>query len=238
MGNNHNLSFFGQKTGMIFSTKSRNEMFLYIRCLKKKKSGDWENFNESKTVKLSLIEIISIADILNKKRKIWSTFHSFNNIKTPISLAWDEYDSDLLWINIDDYSRPLNYPENELLRRLINHIIDEKIKFATVWKEKELPKEMGGNSSLKNDIQNKNNFPTNKIKNQDHKKNYNQSESTTLQGKIKIEREKAVLVVLENGQEIWFPRSTIMNSYESQSKNFQKFNVKNWVLKKRNLSII
>jgi len=131
----HSQDFFGAKSGLIVSTDSKDSPYLFLRCIKKKKDDTWEKYPEGRVVKLSLLEIVAINDVLNKKRTIWSTFHSYKEEKTPISFTWDEKDSDLLWINVDEYSRPLNYPETELLRLLIGHILGEKIECATGLRE-------------------------------------------------------------------------------------------------------
>lgn len=273
MANSHTQNFFGQKTGYIFSTNSKEETFIYIRCLKKKDNGEWEKFNESKTIKLSLLEIISLLDVLYKKRKIWNTFHSFNDIKTPISFTWDENDVDLLWINIDNYSRPLKYPETELLKRLIEHIVNEKIEYSTIIKEfkkdtkieEQYIEQVDSNQIKDNQINknhnynngdlkiqekqnNKHNKQNNIDKKQDikpksenlrkHQKNTeylnkeNKEEYKKIAGKIKINREKALLVVLDNNEEIWLPKSIIINNYD-ENNNLQNFIVKKWIFEKR-----
>lgn len=136
MADSHNVPFFGQNTGMILSTPSKEDNFVFIKCIKKKNNCEWEKFNEGKTVKISLMELIAISDVLNKKdnRKMWSAFHSFNNVKTPISFKWDENDEGLLWIIIDGYTRAITYPETELMKKIIDHIMEEKICFATQGK--------------------------------------------------------------------------------------------------------
>ncbi len=258
MTNSHTQNFFGQKTGLIFSTNKKEESFMFIRCLKKKKNGEWQKFNESKVVKISLLETISILDVLNGKRKIWNTFHSFNNTKTPISFAWDEYDSELLWINIDDYSRPLNYPETELLKRLIKHIVNEKIEFATI--RKELRTENNGTAIREQPVKIENtnrNYRSeksirepssknykgysttpknNKSNNVNIKNNMSEDDFASLRGKIKMAREKAILLILDNQEEIWLPKSTIKGDYDLNTSDSQNFIVKKWILEKRNLA--
>lgn len=251
MTDQHNQNFFGQKTGLIVSSNLREEPFIFIRCLKKKKDGEWQKFEESKVIKLSLLEIVAISDVLNGKRKIWNTFHSFNESKTPISFAWDEHDSDLLWINIDEYSRPLNYPETELMKRLIDHILEEKICYSTVKSEKNMKEiDEKANNIKEEDIQNKKENrldeknKKNLTKNNEFHKNYNNqinnyakdSEETiaNIRGKIKMVRDKAILIVMDSDEEIWLPKSTITNEFDEKSTNLQNFLVKRWILEKRN----
>lgn len=252
MADQHSQNFFGQKTGLILDSDAKNKPHIFIRCLRKKKTGKWEKFDESKVVKLSLLELIAIYDVLDHKRKLWNTFHQFKEIKTPISFAWDEYDDDLLWINIDNYSRPLNYPQTELLRRILSHIIEEKIAYATVredYSKADHHKEKRSKSP--GDLEQRQNhysssYQGNQSSSKTHTKskpdnNMETSASTgngkfsNLTAKIKIGREKALLLVLEDGQEIWLPKSTIIGDYNEQAQSFQQFKVKNWILEKRNL---
>jgi len=141
MTDNHNISFFGKKTGLIVTTTSvEKDAFMFLRMIKKLPNGNWEKKEGGKNIKISLREIVSIVDVLNHNKKTWNTFHSFKKngeeIKTTISIAWDEYDSELLWINIGDYSRPLAYPDSEVFSLLMQHILEEKISKATVSKYK------------------------------------------------------------------------------------------------------
>lgn len=251
MADQHNQNFFGQKTGLIVSSNLKEEPFIFIRCLKKKKDGEWQKFEESKVIKLSLLEIVAISDVLNGKRKIWNTFHSFNESKTPISFAWDEHDSDLLWVNIDEYSRPLNYPETELMKRLIDHILEEKICYSTIKSEKST-KEIDEKSNYSEEeskqnikdkkVEEKNKKPINK--DSDFRKNtitptnnsLKESEEgfATIRGKIKMVRDKAILIVMDSDEEIWLPKSTITNEFDEKNINTQNFLVKKWILEKRN----
>jgi len=36
-----------------------------------------------------------------------------------------------LWINIDQYAKMLNFSQAELMRMLFEHLVEEKIEFAT-----------------------------------------------------------------------------------------------------------
>jgi hypothetical protein len=234
----HTQNFFGQKTAIIVDSNRKDEPCIYVRCLKKKKDGEWQNFSESKVVKFSLLEMIAINDVLNGKRKTWNTFHAFNEVKTPISFAWDEHDFDLLWINIDDYSRPLNYPETELLRRLMDHLVEEKIASATC--RNELPEKTDCENgekvkSIENNIKDVKNVPENpKIKIIESKTPV--KELTTIESKNKnmnVNAEKAILVQMENNEEIWLPKSTILSSIDEKSEEIQNFTVKAFVFNKK-----
>ncbi len=130
MTDKHIWDDFGKFSGIIFSTNSKKDGFLDIRCKKIKKNGEWEKNEESIEIKIDLHELLSIYDVLDYKKKIWETFHTSNKTETKISFGWDEFDTEeLLWIKIGDFKRPLRYPSTEILRQYIDHLIDEKVEF-------------------------------------------------------------------------------------------------------------
>ncbi|MHA1871647.1 MAG: hypothetical protein ACTSXF_11910 [Promethearchaeota archaeon] len=243
MTDTHHQPFFGQKSGIIISSRQKSDPFILIKCIKKKADGTWEKHHEGKAVKISIKEMICINDVLNKRRKIWSTFHSFNDNKTSISFAWDEHDEDLLWINIDNYARPLNYPDTEFLRLLIQHLLNEKIEYATLnhyQEKKEMNKKTINNNNNFNTTQNtthfvKNNYKEN-IRINGANLNNNNNDTKTIYGKIKIIREKAILIQLEDDTELWLPKSTILSNFNPNNNNYQSFSVKKWILEKRQIS--
>ncbi|MHA1396054.1 MAG: hypothetical protein ACTSRZ_21325 [Promethearchaeota archaeon] len=250
MVDKHNQTFFGQKTCIILSSNSKSDPWIYIRCIKKKKSGDWQKFSEGKVIKISLLEMFSIYAVLSGEKKIWNTFHSFTDRKTPISFAWDEYDEDLLWVSIDDYSRALSYPEIKLLKRLLDHLIDEKIEFGTTRNIAENSNQISIDSEFKISSFNKENKnykidTHSKISEKDdyYEKNNKIKSSTTsttdrdsivqIKARIKAKSEKAILLVLDSNQEVWCPKSIIINDYNEDLRSHQNFIIKKWFLEKK-----
>lgn len=143
MTDKHSQSFFGQKVGIIVKSNKKNDPFIYFHCIRKKENGVWEkpSLNEGKIVKLNMGEIIEMLFVLSQKKREWSTIHTFNNETTKISIKEHETDQ-AFWINIGNYNRLLKFPQSELLKRLFEHMLQEKIEFATTT----LP-----NSSMIND---------------------------------------------------------------------------------------
>ncbi len=241
----HKYSFFGQKTGMVISNPSSSDPNIFMTMIKRKKEGVWEKTAEGKTIKLNIPEIISIYDVLMKIREKWNIFHSFNGIKTPISFAWDEHDSDLLWINVDDYSRPLNYPETKLMQMLIGHILTEKIENATGGGDRDrdrkgskcdsdlIPSEIGSSEDRKLIPPEPQRSQSQQYQKIEKKKNEKGEGHSVLKGCVKINREKAVLVQRIDGAETWLPKSTILSDVNYESSEIQEFTVKSWVLEKR-----
>jgi len=79
--------------------------------------------------------------VLSQKKREWSIIHTFNNETAKISIKEHETDQ-AFWINIGNYNRLMKFPQSELLKRLFEHMLQEKIEFATTT----LP-----NSSMIND---------------------------------------------------------------------------------------
>ena len=67
---------------------------------------------------------------MSKKITKWNGFHSFNTHKTSINVGWSE-DYEIFWIRADKYAKSLKYPQTKFLRLLLDHLLKEKIIFAT-----------------------------------------------------------------------------------------------------------
>ena len=127
----HELDFFGKNSAFILNSSAKSEPFIMLKFIKRKDNATWERLNEGKTVKLNLREMVYILAVLEKKVPYFSTFHRFKDETTKISFRWDDIDVNMLWINVAEYSRSLLFPETDLLEKLMRHLVDEKIEFAT-----------------------------------------------------------------------------------------------------------
>jgi len=129
----HSKSFFGQNTGIIVKSTSKYDPFIYIQCIKRKPSGEWEKptDKEGKIIKISLEEMVSIIQVLESQKKTWQCTHNYKDLTTSISFSWENDESDILWINIGDYSKMLNFAQIEVFRLLVSHLLNEKIVFST-----------------------------------------------------------------------------------------------------------
>lgn len=233
MVDKHNQSFFGQSTGMFIQSSSKSEPFIFLQFIKKKENGTWEKLSlkEGKTIKCNLEEIVMILRVLEGKLKSWSTVHVFKEEKTPISISWEGEAK--LWFNVGDYPKMLNFAQIEILRRLIDHILQEKIEFATV-------------SSSKNS---NHTIATSPIKSTNPMKlleedNILIAEKVDLgdgiikiTGIIKGETEKALLININNGTESWFPKSVIKSNFDPETNAEQSFLVDSWFLEKNKIEI-
>jgi len=235
MVDSHIQSFFGQNTGIIVKTQSRSKNFVFFQCIKKKPNGVWEkpSANEGKTIKFSLEEVVMILQVLNRKIINWTNYHSYQNKKTHISFSWEDNNTDVLWINISDYSKMLNFAQVELLRLLLTHILNEKIIYATTSKIK--PKSVFQDEFDQNLITENlfSNIYKEAIEEQLSMKNT--LIMTQIEGLIKAESSKAILVQFNSDRGVWIPKSTIHSQYIPRKNNTQSFLIENWILKKNNL---
>ncbi|MFX1296312.1 MAG: hypothetical protein ACFFD2_15855 [Promethearchaeota archaeon] len=233
MTNLHSQSFFGQSTGLTLQSTSKTEPFIFLKCIKKKGDGVWEkpSKGEGKTIKCSLDEIVMILRVLDRKIKSWSSYHEFNKIKTQISFQWENGKEEKIWINIDNYSKLLNFPQAEIFRLLLKHILKEKIEFATsprISSEKDKLNEtvIDKNTEIKNNSKTTN------------KKTSKIIETSQIEGNIEAETKNALLINFNNDNEIWVPKSIIRSQHNLSKGLTQTFLIDTWFLKKNNLSYI
>ncbi|MFO7797539.1 MAG: hypothetical protein R6W84_15445, partial [Promethearchaeia archaeon] len=122
MVNSHNRSFFGQNTALIIQSTSKKEDWVFFRCIKRKKGNIWEkpSQGEGKVIKISLEELVMMLKVLKAKMDSWSTYHSYNGTNTQISFNWQE---NIIWINIGDYSKMLDEAQIEIMKLLLEHLL-------------------------------------------------------------------------------------------------------------------
>jgi hypothetical protein len=135
MTNTHNKSFFGQNAALFLRSSSNHDDFIFIQCIKRKSGNNWEkpSKGEGKNIKLSLGEMIMVRKVLTRERDSWSTYHRYNDDSTQISFNWQ---GKALWVNIGEYAKKLQSPNIEILDLLLEHLVEEKIEFATGGKPK------------------------------------------------------------------------------------------------------
>lgn len=228
MGNSHTKSFFGQNTGLILQSAFKTDPFIFLQCIKKKTNGNWEkpSKGEGKITRFSLEEIVMIIKVAKNELEKWGTYHKYNESTTQISINWQ---GDVLWINIGEYSKKLGVPEIEILKLLLDHILQEKIIYAT---ESKLYRK-------ENTTNKKNNFNQIYVKEEiitekspQSKKNKSKIE---MSGKIKKQTDKALLIEFSNGIEAWIPKSKIHNQFSQEPDIFQTFTIDQWLLEKNNV---
>jgi hypothetical protein len=234
MVDKHSQSFFGQSTGLTLISTSKSEPHIFLKCIKRKPDGSWEkpSLGEGKTIKCNLDEIVMIFEVLERNLESWSSFHNFNDVKTQISFKWEDQKKNKLLIYIGNYSKMLNFAQIEIFRRLINHLIEEKIEFATV------PNLVPSKITIKNSKHNqitKKSQKSNELPSVKESVEHNENEITNIKGVIEGETEKALLIQFRDKKEVWIPKSLIRSNYNSINNISQNFIIDNWILKKNSI---
>jgi hypothetical protein len=227
----HNLSFFGQSTGMFIQSTSKEEAFIFLQFIKKKHDRVWEktSLREGKRVKCNLEEMVMILEVLKKNSKTWTTVHQFKEEKTPISVNWEGETK--LWFNVGEYPKMLTFAQIEILRRLMEHLLHEKIEFATTGgsKSSKLPVAIYEKNIIKPHPEPQG-VELNVIEEIDLG-----DKIVKITGRIKGETPKALLIDVNNGEENWFPKSVIKSSVEFNSDAEQSFLVDSWFVEKNKI---
>jgi len=233
MVDTHSYSFFGQKVGLIIQSNAKNEPFIFFRLIKSKSDGSWEkpSGGEGKIIKFSIEELVWIIRVLNKEVKSWSSYHTFKNSKTQISIKWEEEEKGKLWIHIDSYSKVLEYAQFTILTMLLQHILKEKIEFATIPNrtKKNNPGELNKivvQEEVITDATTIEKIQTNDDNDENPKK------MAKIVGSIKSETSKALLIQFNNGSEVWIPKSTVHSGFNNIKDLVQDFTIDSWILKK------
>jgi hypothetical protein len=224
MVNNHSHIFFGKSSGLKIQSSSQTDPFIFFQCIKKKQDYSWEKSSngEGKTIKINMDEMVMILEVLKKKMKSWSSYHKFNELKTQISFKWEDEKQQRLYINIGDYSKMLNFAQSEILRLLMDHLLEEKIENAT--SRIELKDRSGKRVKVKSDM------PTKLIQPR------NQNDQTIqIEGTIKGETQKALLINFDDDHKLWIPKSAISCGYNPEVDMAQTFRIATWLLRKNNL---
>jgi len=235
MADKHNKSFFGKSTGMFLQSSSKTDPFIFFRFIRKKESGTWEkpSIGEGKTIKCGLEEIVMILNVLRRRLKSWSTVHIFKEEKTSISIKWEGENK--IWLNVSDYPKMLTVAQIEILALLMEHILAEKIEFATGSGKtnEEVPKVINipvdSNPGInKENVVDDNLEVVEELELGDKVKK--------IEGIIKGETEKGLLLQMNNNNEHWFPKSTLKSTYDSVKGSKQSFIIETWILEKNKVS--
>ena len=239
MTDNHNISFFGQATGLTLQSISKDVPYIFFTVIKKKPDGNWEkpSNREGKTVRISLEEMVMILKVLKQKKNSWSVYHSYKDENTPIVFNWEANGKDKLWINIGNYSKLLNEPQIEVFKLLLKHLIKEKIEFATVSSMPKVEKISENDSKPQIDLKaDKIDMNSTFVRTSIAENKIAKDEKASIKGSIKAETKKALLIVFDTGQEVWIPKSTIYSQYKPEVGINQTFLTDSWILKRNNIT--
>jgi len=179
-----------------------------------------------------LEEIICIQEVLNRRSQNWRGYHVFKDEKTEIFVGWNSEAREVLKFTIGNYKKKLKFPNTNFLTKLLGHILDEKIEFATTGTfEPKIKKEKmkdANYSVFSEQITAKNGLQV--VETTEFELSKDRIEINV---KIKVESPKALLITLDTGNEFWIPKSTVHNEYDVNDKeNFQQLIVDRWIIDK------
>ncbi|KKL78824.1 hypothetical protein LCGC14_2021000, partial [marine sediment metagenome] len=133
MADFHTKTFYGQKLSIIITSPAKMVPYIFLSCINRKENGKWETTTkgEGKTVKLSIEEIICILEVLYRRSANWRGYHVFKDRKTEIYVGWEDESRQILQIRIGEYLKKLRFPNLNFMTLLLDHLLSEKIEFAT-----------------------------------------------------------------------------------------------------------
>jgi hypothetical protein len=238
MADFHIKTFYGQKTSLSISSPAKKVPYIFLSCMNRKEDGTWEKSSKSegKTVKISIEEIICILEVLHKRSANWRGYHVFKDRKTEIYVGWETDSRQVLLVKIGEYIKKVRFPNLNFLTLLLEHILAEKIEFATSGS-------FESDSEEKSEIDDEAEYSVfaEHITARDglhivETTEYGASRDTVEIGaKIKVESPKALLIITQSEEEIWIPKSTVHNDYSVKNKDFQKFIVDKWIIEKHKI---
>ncbi len=236
MTDKHDQGFFGQQVGLVIISPTKTKPFIFIQCIRKKSDGQWEKTSagEGRKVRISLEEMAMINRVLKRKDHEWNGYHPYKDRDPNLSVSWETNKKEKLWFNIGKYKKPIEFPQLEILRLLFKHLIKEKIEFATISSIPSKNKVLTTEENFAPDLEiGLNNSPGEvKVEKMGDKK----EDPHKIKGSIKAETEKALLIIFQNGQEIWIPKSMIYSKFNSEETKEQEFFIDNWVLTKNGVT--
>lgn len=238
MADFHTKTFYGQKTSVTITSPAKLVPYIFLSCISRRDDGSWEQTTkgEGKTVKLSIEEIICILEVFKKRSANWRGYHVFKDRQTEIYVGWEDESRQIIRIKIGDYTKKLRFPNLNFMTLILEHILNEKIEFATSGTFETKSKEE------KIDEEREYGLFSEHITARDglqvvETTEYGVSVDTIeVEVKIKVESPKALLVTLDSGEEFWIPKSTIHSNYNLNSKNrHQNLIVDKWIIEKNKI---
>jgi len=239
MADKHNKSFFGHNTGIIIESPKKSVPYIFLTCIKRKDDGTWEKTSkgEGKTVKLSIEEIICILEVIKGNHAKWRGYHVFKDYRTEILVSWEDETKQTIVLKVSDYEKKMSFPNLNFFKLLLDHLLLEKIEFATTGelgiKAKEKKAQEQDYSLFSEQVTAKDGLHVVETTEYDVTIDF-----MNITAKIMVESPKALLISLDTGHEFWVPKSTIHSEYNPKDKqNFQKLSLDRWIIEKNLVSM-
>ena len=244
MADFHTKTIYGQKSSIIITSPAKMVAYIFLSCINRKDDGTWQvpTKGEGKTVKLSIEEIICILEVLNRRSANWTGYHVFKDRKTEIYVGWEDESRQVILIKIGDYIKKLRFPNLNFMTLLLDHILTEKIEFATSGKvESKAKKKEKEKEKEEVDEEGKYGLFSEHITTLDglhivETTEYGISIDTIeIKAQIIVESPKAFLIALDTDEEFWIPKNSINNDYDVKKKKSQKLLVDKWIIEKQKI---
>jgi len=238
MADFHTKTFYGQKSSITLTSPSNSAPYVFLSCINRKEDGTWERTSEGegKTVKITIEEIICILEVLHRKSANWRGFHVFKERKTEIYLGWEKESHQVLQIKIGDYVKKLRFPNLNFFTLMLEHILTEKIEFATSGKTAKNSKDGDVHGESEYGVFSEQILARNGLQVVETTEFGVLKETIEIKAKIKVESPKALLITLESDVEFWIPKSTIHSEYDVKNKKkLQILIVDKWIIDKQRI---
>ena len=238
MVNFHTKTFYGQKSSLVVSSPARTVPYIFLSCIYRKDDGTWEKSSkgEGKTVKLSIEEIICILEVLKKKSANWRGFHVFKERKTEIYVGWEKEAREIIQIKIGKYIKKLRFPNLNFFTLMLEHILSEKIEFATSGKSDKKSDDIDTHEAGEYGVFSEQILARDGLQVVETTEFGVAKETVEIKAKIKVESPKALLIIIDLDTEFWIPKSTIHNDYDVKNKKkLQTLIVDKWIIEKQRI---
>ncbi len=235
----HTKTFYGQKSSIILTSPSKSGSYIFLSIFNRKEDGTWERTSkgEGKTVKITIEEIICILEVLNKNSANWRGFHVFKERKTEIYVGWEKESRQVIQIKIGDYVKKLRFPNLNFLTLMLEHILSEKIEFATSGTTEKKSKDGDVHEEDEYGVFSEHILARDGLQVVETTEFGVSKETIEIKAKIKVESPNALLITLESDKEFWIPKSTIHSKYDLENKKkIQILIVDKWIIEKQRIT--
>ena len=231
----HTKTFYGQESSIVLTSPSKSVSYVFLSCINRKSDGKWEkpSRGEGKTVKITIEEIICILEVLHRKSANWRGYHVFKERKTEIYVGWEKGSREIIQIKIGAYIKKLRFPNLNFFTLMLEHILSEKIEFATSGvTEKSITTDQI-ESEEEYGVFSENIIARNGLQVVETTEFGVSKETIEIEAKLKVESPKALLITTQSGKEFWIPKSTVHSEYDIENKiKFQKLIIDKWIIDK------
>ncbi|MFW9882716.1 MAG: hypothetical protein ACFFG0_57365 [Candidatus Thorarchaeota archaeon] len=237
MADYHTKTFYGRKSSLMVTSPARMVPYIFLSCIHRKDDGTWEKpvKSEGKTVKLSIEEIICILEVLHRRSANWRGYHVFKERKTDIYVGWEDESRRALRIKIGDYEKKIRFPNLNFLTLMLEHILAEKVEFATSGTFESQEKEEVVDEEAEYSVFAEHITARDGLHIVETTEYGASIDTVDIKAQIKVESPKALLITLESDEEFWIPKSTIHNKYDVRNKELQKFIIDKWIIEKHKI---